>query len=181
MTSACPHDIPAERWIDFFADELDEEASAQLEQLMFECPACTQEAERWGAVVGSAGQAIPPVISNEALLALQGRGERMNENPMRPGEHRQAGFPEGGRLLIHRLQGLDLTGVERVDLALSTPEGAPLAEFNDVPFDANVGEVLIACQRHFGESFPEKIVFAVARHRVDQVDVVATYSVDHRY
>jgi hypothetical protein len=56
------------------------------------------------------------------------------------------------------------------NLALSTPEGAPLAEFNDVPFDANAGEVLIVCQRHFGESFPEKIVFAVARH-----------SVDHRY
>ena len=56
-----------------------------------------------------------------------------------------------------------------------------MAEFNDVPFDANAGEVLIACQRHFGESFPEKIVFAVARHGVDQVDVVATYSVDHRY
>ena len=105
----------------------------------------------------------------------------MNENPMQPGEHRRAGFPDGGSLLIHRLQGLDLTSADRVNLALSTPEGAPLVRFEDIPFDAAAGEVLIACQRHFGDSFPEKIVFAVERHVVDQVEVVATYVVDHRY
>ena len=69
-------------------------------------------------------------------------GELMNENVMKPGEHRRAEFPDGGRLLIHRLQGLELERAERIDLALSTPEGSPLVRFEDVPFDRDTGEVL---------------------------------------
>ena len=181
MTAACSHGVTAESWIDFFAGELDEEAGARLEQLLFECTQCAAEAERWGAVAGSAGLAIPPVISTDVLRALQDRGERMNENPMQPGEHCQAEFPEGGRLLIHRLQGLELSHADRVDLMLSTAEGAPLGRFEDAPFDRTAGEVLVACQRHFGESFPEKIVFEIERRIGDQVELVATYVVDHRY
>ncbi len=181
MTEACSHGIAAESWIDFFAGELDENAGERLELLLFECTQCAAEAERWGAVAGGAGLAIPPVISTEALRALQDRGERMNENAMQPGEHRRAEFPDGGSLLIHRLGGLELARADRVDLVLSTPEGAPLVRFEDVPFDRATGEVLVACQRHFGESFPEKIVFGIERHVVDQIEMVATYSVDHVY
>ncbi len=181
MTAKCSHGVTAEIWIDLFAGELDKEAGGRLEQLLFECADCAAEAERWGEVAGGAGLAIPPVISTDALRALQERGELMNENAMQPGEHRQAEFPDGGRLLIHRLQGLELARADRVNLALSTPEGARLARFEDIPFDAAAGEVLIACQRHFGDSFPKKIVFEVERHVVDQAEVIATYVVDHRY
>jgi len=181
MTEACLHEIAAESWIDFFAGELDENTGQHLELLMFECADCAAEAERWGIVAGSAGLAIPPVISTDALRALQHRGELMNQNAMQPGEHRQAEFPEGGRLLIHRLQGLELARADRVDLMLSTPEGVPLGRFGDAPFDRAAGEVLVACQRHFGESFPEKIVFEIERHVGNQVEVVATYVVDHTY
>ena len=80
MTAACTHGVVAENWIDFFAGDLDEESSERLEQLLFECAHCAAEAERWGAVVGSATMAIPPIISTEALRALQRRGELMSEN-----------------------------------------------------------------------------------------------------
>ncbi len=181
MTAACSHGVAAESWIDFFAGDLDEEAGDRLEQLLFECAPCAAEAERWGAVAGATGIVIPPVLTTEALHALQDQGERMNENVMRPGEHRRADFPDGGRLLIHRLQGLDLADADRVDLTLSTPEGSPLVRFDDVPFDRAAGEVLVACQRHFGESFPEEIVFEVERHVARQVEVMARYVVDHAY
>lgn len=179
MTSACSHGVAAESWIDFFAGELDEKAGERLEQLLFECPYCAAEAERWGAIAGGAELVIPPVITSTALLQLQSRGELMSENAMQPGEHRRAGFPDGGKLLIHRLQGLDLTRADRVNLALSTPTGAPLARFEDVPFDRTTGEVVIACQRHFGEAFPADIVFEVERSVVDDTEVVGTYSVVH--
>lgn len=181
MTVACSHGVAAENWIDFFASDLDEEAGERLEQLLFECARCAAEAERWGAVAGGAGMAIPPVITTKALRALQDQGELMNENVMHPGEHRRASFPDGGRLLIHRLRGLDLARADRVNIALSTPSGAPLVRFEDVPFDRDTGEVIIACQRHFGESFPTDIVFEIERCVVDQVEVVATYGVDHAY
>jgi hypothetical protein len=181
MTARCAHGVTAESWIDFFAGELDEEAGERLEQLLFVCSDCAAEAERWGAVVGCASVAIPPVITAEALRALESRGELMSENPMQPGEHHQAAFPEGGRLLIHRLGGLDLTRVDRVNLALSTSEGAPLTRFNDVPFERKTGEVIVACQRHFGKSFPPHIVFEVERCVVGEGEVIATYSVDHDY
>ena len=179
MTTACTHGVTAESWIDFFAGDLDDHASERLEQLLFECEHCAEEAERWGAVAGGAALAIPPVITKETLRTLQRRGERMNENVMQPGEHRRAAFPEGGRLLIHRLRGLDLRSADRVNLALSTPAGLPLVRFDDVPFDADAGEVIIACQRHFGESFPKDIVFEVERCARDQVEQIAGYEVDH--
>ncbi len=181
MTTTCSHGITAEGWIDFFAGELDEETGEQLEQRLFECPQCAAQAERWGTVVGSAALAIAPVISIDVLRALQERGELMNENPMQPGERREAEFPDGGRLLIHRLQGLDLARADRVDLLLSTTEGTPLGRFEDAPFDPAAGEVLVACQRHFGEAFPEEIVFEVERHVASQVEVMARYVVDHTY
>lgn len=181
MTGTCSHGVAAETWIDFFAGDVDEETGERLEQLLFECEHCAAEAERWGAVAGGAGLAIPPIISIETFRALHDRGEPMSENVMQPGEHRRASFPDGGQLLIHRLRGLELTRADRVNLTLSNPAGALLTRFEDVPFDRNTGEVLVACQRHFGESFPEKIVFEVERCEVDQVEVVATYSVDHQY
>ncbi|MBW2380855.1 MAG: hypothetical protein JRG70_15110 [Deltaproteobacteria bacterium] len=181
MIAACSHGVAAESWIDFFASELDDETGERLEHLLFECADCAADAERWGAIAGSAAIAIPPVITAETLRVLEDRGELMNKNVMKPGEHRRAEFPDGGTLLIHRLQGLDLERVDRVDLALSTPEGAPLVRFEDVPFDRDTGEVLVACQRHFGESFPENIVFEIERPGGDQVEVLAKYLIDHTY
>jgi len=179
MTAACSHGVTAESWIDFFAGELDEEAGERLEQLLFECAHCAAEAERWGAVIGGVEIVIPPVLSTKALLALQDRGEPMNENVMQPGERRRARFPEGGRLLIHRLQGSELASADSVNLELSSPEGASLVRFEDVPFDRATGEVIVACQRHFGESFPANIVFEIERRVVDEVEVVARYTVEH--
>ena len=181
MTTTCSHGVTAEGWIDFFAGELDEETGERLEQLLFECPHCAAQAERWGTVAGSAALAIAPVISIDVLRALQEQGEPMNENPMQPGEHRKAEFPDGGRLLIHRLQGLDLARADRVSLILGTAEGTPLGRFEDAPFDRDTGEVLVACQRHFGESFPEQIVFEIERHVAGRVEMLATYIVDHIY
>jgi hypothetical protein len=179
MTAACSHGVTAESWIDFFAGELDEEAGERLEQLLFECAHCAAEAERWGAVIGGVEIVIPPVLSTKALLALQDLGEPMNENVMQPGERRRARFPEGGRLLIHRLQGSELASADSVNLELSSPEGASLVRFEDVPFDRATGEVIVACQRHFGESFPANIVFEIERRVVDEVEVVARYTVEH--
>lgn len=179
MTTMCSHGVTAEAWIDFFAGELDDKAGERLEQLLFECTHCAAEAERWGAVAGGAGVVIPPVISAETLRALESRSEPMSENVMQPGEEREASFPDDGRLLIHRLRGLELSNADRVNLALNTPSGAPLARFDDVPFDRDAGEVIVACQRHFGASFPPHVVFEVERCTVDQVERVATYAVDH--
>jgi hypothetical protein len=123
--------------------------------------------------------AIPPVLSPEALLALQDRGEQMNENVMQPGERRRASFPDGPGLLIHRLQGSELARADRVNLELSTPAGASLVRFENVPFDGATGEVIVACQRHFGESFPANIVFEIERRVVDEVEVVARYTIEH--
>jgi hypothetical protein len=152
MTAACTHGVAAESWIDFFVGELDGEAGERLEQLLFECAHCAAEAERWGAVIGGVEIAIPPVLSPEALLALQDRGERMNE---------------------------ELARADSVNLELSTPAGASLVRFEDVPFDGDTGEVIVACQRHFGESFPANIVFAIERRVVDEVEVVARYTIEH--
>jgi hypothetical protein len=58
-----------------------------------------------------------------------------------------ASFPDGPGLLIHRLQGSELARADSVNLELSTPAGASLVRFEDVPFDGDTGEVIVACQR----------------------------------
>jgi hypothetical protein len=49
-----------------------------------------------------------------------------------------------------------LTGASRVDVSLADLEGKALTRFEDVPFDAEQGEVFIACQRRFAETFPHE-------------------------
>jgi hypothetical protein len=55
-----------------------------------------------------------------------------------------ASFPDGPGLLIHRLQGSELARADSVNLELSTPAGASLVRFEDVPFDGDTGEVIVA-------------------------------------
>ena len=52
--------------------------------------------------------------------------------------------------------------------------------FENVPFDAERGEVLVACQSHFADLFPPDIVFSVELVSADQQEEVARYTVLHR-
>ena len=95
------------------------------------------------------------------------------------GERKEAIFPPDADLLIHRLGGLDLSRVTRVGLTVKVEEtGETIFQTDDVPFDREAGDVLIACQRHFS-AYPPNLVFEVRSHDTSYRETLAVYAVPH--
>lgn len=170
--------VPLEAWDDYFAGALDDDAAERLESLLMSCDGCAADAERASAVAGGLTQIIPPVITGDQLAALQA-AHAVNVNPMAPGEHRRAGFPDDGYLLVHRFGGMNLGAVERVDVLLCDTQGNLLLRLDDVPFDRDAGEVLVACQRHFQTAYPAECSFTIEAWRARDVAEVATFRITH--
>jgi hypothetical protein len=99
---------------------------------------------------------------------------------MAPGDVARVVYPSPGKVLVLRMGGADLGEARRVDVELRTPGGEAIARLDDVPFDASRGEVLVACQHHFSETFPQDLVFAMELVSGDDRRPVAEYTVLHR-
>jgi RNA polymerase sigma-70 factor (ECF subfamily) len=117
---------------------------------------------------------------NVEFEGLEREGRIAGVNPMSPGQVVEVRFPPAEKLLVHRLGGSDLRRARRLDVALVDLEGGALLRFDDVPFDAGRGEVLIACQRHFADLFPHDIVFRLEVVIGDRREEASRYTVLHR-
>lgn len=168
-----------EQIADYFAGFLEESESDALEAHLFACGPCAIELERLGGLAAAVRDTVPPIISRAQFEAFAREGRIAQENPMSPGEVAEVRYPPEGKLLVHRLGGFDLKDASRVDFELIGPEGSVLMRLDDVPFDPQGGELLVACQAHFVEQFPRD-----TRFRVEAVGgsdpSVATYTVSHR-
>jgi hypothetical protein len=152
-----------------------------VETHLFACARCTRELERIAAIAIAIRALIPPVIDRATLDLLRRRGLRIVESSFSPGERREVVFREGTDILLHRLAGLSLADADRVELVVSSESSREiLVHEANVPFDAEHGEVLIACQRHFS-SMPGDVVFEVRAHRRGGPVDVSRYFVPHRF
>lgn len=170
----------AEELADFAASLLEERESEDLEAHLFSCRDCALEAEKVFALGFAVRRAVPPVLSVDRYQELSHEGRIATVNSISPGEVSEVRFPEGQSLLVHRLGGSDLSRARRADVSLFDREGALLARYDDVPFDAEQGEVLIACQKHFADFFPHDIDFRVDVTLDDQRKKETRYTVLHR-
>lgn len=166
--------------LDYLNGELPESNERELETHIFGCGICSSEAERLAGLVTSIAGAVAPVLSHSRFSALEREGRVETVNVMRPGQATEVVYPQSGRLLVHRLGGVDLTGARRIDLDLSAPSGEEIWHLEDVPFDAERGEILVPCQSHFAGMFPRDIVFSVEVVSADRREAVAQYTVHHR-
>lgn len=163
-------------WIDGRLDAADAE---QAEEHLFGCDFCTKTAETYARIVTAMRSYTPPVIDSAGLRLLESRGHPMKQNPMVPGQRVEISFGSDV-FLIHRLGGLDLEGVSRVDVGFG-PGDEPVAVLPDSPFDPATGEVIIACQTHFYLRFPPEVVFTVTTPEPDETPrVLGRYRVLHR-
>ena len=180
MSEPCPTPIPAERLLAYLLGELEEGDEDQLEIHLSGCAACEAEGERLAGLATSISPVIPPVLTRSRFEALEGAGVVSQVNVMAPGDVARVVYPASGKVLVLRMGGADLGGARRVDVELRTPDGEPIARLDDVPFDASRGEVLVACQHHFSETFPQDLVFAMELVSGDDRRPVAEYTVHHR-
>jgi hypothetical protein len=170
----------AEELADFAAGLLEERATEDLEAHLFSCGDCAVEAEKVFAVGAAVHRAVPAVLSVERYRELSHEGRIGAVNPISPGEVSEVRYPKGQSLLVHRLRGSDLSRAHRVDVSLFDLEGTLLTRYDDVPFDAEGGEVLIACQSHFAELYPHDIEFHIESVIAEHGRVENRYTVLHR-
>lgn len=180
---SCPNPIAWATLVDYWAGDLDADATDAVEEHQFGCAECTAASARVAAITEGLRAALPPIISRQRLERLRASGARVRENDFVPGERREVDFALDTDLLIHRLNlgGLDLTGAERVDLRITAEStGALIAEIEGAPFDPAEGAVLIACQRH-NVALPHDTVMALSIRAPGAPPRTATYTILHRF
>ena len=177
----CPAPLPWDTLVDYWAGDLDETATDAVEEHLFGCAACTAAAARVAAVTEALRSALPPIVSRARVEQLRARGVRVRENAFAPGQREQVLFTRDADLLIHRLEGLDLTRADRVDFRITAEStGELIAAVDAVPFDAAAGALLVACQRHYA-ALPADTVMSVAVHAPGLPPATATYTILHRF
>lgn len=172
--------LTSDRLADYLAGLLGEVGEEDLEAHLFSCNACALEAEKLFGLAAALHRAVPPVLEIERFEELGREGRIAEVKPVSPGGTVEVRFPPEEKLLVLRLRGSDLSRASRVDVDLLDVDGGVVTRFDDVPFDAAGGEVLIACQRHFADLFPHDVTFRVERVVGDRRQEANRYTVLHR-
>lgn len=127
--------------------------SEALDLHLLECSECSAQAERMQQLVAALRAALPPILTEARHRALVASHSSLPATHVQPGETavlRLSSSESVGVWVMH----CDLTGVTRVDVEARGELGQLLFELRDVPFDAERGQVLLACQLHY-RSLPE--------------------------
>lgn len=182
MSTACPRGIPASAWFDWWEADLDPEEARRLEEHLFTCDACEEEAQAARRLIDGIRGAVhhrPPGggASRAQMDALE-RDRRVVRRftlPWNGAVHCSVGADDD--LVVLELQG-DFRGVERVDSVLAH-EGRRLERREDLPV-VRGSAVLWGKTGEELRSFPgatfEVILLAVER---DGEREIARYTVDH--
>lgn len=146
--NACPSPLPFGSLVDYWSQALSDEQTAAAEEHLFGCEHCTDRSGKVAALMRTLGRWLWPVISRGRLDDLLAAGARVRDTMVDPGQIPTAVFSPGLDYLIHHLRA-PLEGVRRVDCLVFAPDGRVVNDLLHVPFDAERGEVIIACQRHY--------------------------------
>lgn len=181
MSPPCSRPIPPEQLTAYWSEDLSPEELDAVEAHLMGCPHCSEASARVAAITTALGAMVPVLVTRVALEELRGRGLRIVEGTLSPGERRPVVFERDVDLLIHRLGGLDLARVERVRFLLRVEEtGEVILDDPRAPFERDTGEVLLACQRHFA-AFPPNVVAEVRARDPSGAEHVATYVIPHTF
>jgi hypothetical protein len=177
----CPTPISDEVLTAYWAADVDQETLFQVEEHIFSCDSCAEALARISAVAESIRSLLPPVLKREQLEGLRGRGLRIVENPIMPGERAPCVFAREVDVLLHVLKGVELHPATEVTVSVLDEEsGSRLLDLPSATFEAGSGEVLIACQRHF-VAFPPNIIFEIRAQEPMGAERVTRYYVPHGF
>jgi hypothetical protein len=176
MSATC---IAPEELAAYWASDLAPEDVDRLDEHLMGCATCSAASARISAVLDALRALIPPFVSHAMLDSLRALGHRIRENPVQPDERRTVVFGADTDLLIHKLEGLDLTTAVSVGIVITVEEtGDVLLAEPSVPFDRGSGEVLVACQPHFA-ALPPNIVAEVRARDASGAERIARYTIPH--
>lgn len=179
MIAPCSSPLSWETLVAYWAGDLDPAETDRADEHLMGCGPCSEASARVALVTEGVRAMIPAFLSPERLAALRARGTRIIDNPVAAGTSKSALFPRGADVLLHRLGGLDLEQVESAQVTVLHEEtGEVLLVDDHAPFDKAAGEILVACQRHFGTHM-RTIVFEVRTRDRSGDTKLARYAIPH--
>lgn len=179
--SACSAPLPWDTLVDYWASALPATEAEAVEEHLFGCAGCTEQASRVAAITEALRTAIPPAVTRRRVERLRAEGVAVREHAFAPGERRDVLFERDTALLVHRLGGLELESATRVGLRIvSESTGERMVELDSVPFERAEGAVLIACQRHYA-ALPHDTVFELSIERAGGAVEQASFTVLHHF
>jgi hypothetical protein len=178
VSAPCAAPISWEELVSYWAGDLDAQHTGRIDEHVMGCGVCSEASERIAAVTEGVREMIPAFVSHQRVDSLRARGLRIIENPVVAQQRKTAVFPLGADVLLHRLS-IDLSRAKAVEVTVSDERtGEILIVDPRVPFDPAAGEILVACQRHFGE-IECTIVFDVHVKDSSGATQVARFAVPH--
>ncbi|HVK82715.1 MAG TPA: zf-HC2 domain-containing protein [Kofleriaceae bacterium] len=176
---SCRTPLDDARLVAYWAGDLAPADADAVEEHLFGCDACTAASTRVAQIAAALRGQLPPVISCADLDVLRGKGLTLVENAIPPGVRTEVTFARHVDLMIHRLGGLALTGADRVQVIIRVEStGDVMFDEPFAPYDAERGEVLVACQRHYAV-FPRDIEIEVRAHRAGAPPAATVYAIPH--
>jgi anti-sigma factor RsiW len=133
--------------VDYWFGDLEPAREQAFEEHLFGCARCTTRLEeliQLGAGIRAAFRdgAVRAVIPHVLLEAMRQERLRLREYRLAPGSSVNCTIASDDDFVVSRLEA-PLGGVQRVDLVTMDEHGAPAVRFEDIPFDAATGEVLV--------------------------------------
>ena len=144
MTCASP--IALERLLAYWLGEEREEDQGTIEEHLLACAQCSQRLE-WLAALASAVRTavqqgrVDVVVSEPFVRAMKQAGLRLREYRLEPGGSVNCTIRPDDDAVVSRIRA-PLSGVKRLDV-VRIQGGEAEARIDDVPFDAETGELLM--------------------------------------
>ncbi len=172
---SCPS---PETWVAWILGEAGNEEG--LESHLFECAACTVQAEGIERLVRELNGVMPMLLTAERRKKLEGElgAGALPIVPVSPGDHATLELGPEKRVGLWILRA-DVQGAERLDCELLTLDGQRLANFTDIPFDRERGEVALCCQLHYRELGPPEMRARVSSVEAGGARPLAEYWLNH--
>ena len=145
--AACPAPLDERTLLEYWLDELPENAEAAVDEHLLGCSHCSARLDKLVALAGGIHEAlrrgkVHAFVSDPFIRRLAEQGLRVRQYHLQHnGSVNCTVTPEDDLVVSHLAA--PLAGVSRVDVVLSAP-GLPTVVCQDVPFDAARGEVVYA-------------------------------------
>lgn len=142
---SCPNLETIAAWT---LDELEPEAAEAFEEHYFGCDACLAQAQALRRIVTELGAALPPILTEARRHALAASHPGHTVVDVHPGQTASLALGNAapvGLWVMHA----PLADAARVDFEARDAQGGLMFALNDVPFDRERGEVVLACQVHY--------------------------------
>jgi len=146
--NACVAPLPMERLIEYWFDEVAHAQDSLIEEHLFVCAACSARLQQLAAISAGIKQVVAAgdfgaIVTGPFVTRLKQAGLRVREYRVPPGGSVLCTIAPQDDLVVGRLRA-SLGGIGRLDLVIHDAADGALARLEDVPFNAEAGEVIFA-------------------------------------